>query len=178
MFRLTEKDVRDSFVNASRKEVSDLTLPPGFPELDWPQLDYLGWRDPKMPRRAYLIVPVDGGVGAGTGDGDGAGDGGTGAVGILLRQGEATPRQRAQCSWCQDVTLPNPVVFFSAKRAGDAGRKGDTVGVLICEDFQCSSNVRKLPPMAYLGFDREAARLDRIVALQLHAAGFADAVVD
>ena len=165
MLQLTEKDVRDSFVNASRKEVSDLTLPPGFSELDWQQLDYLGWRDPKMPRRAYLVVPVDGDAGA------------AGVVGILLRQGETAPRQRAQCSWCQDVTLPNPVVFFSAKRAGDAGRKGDTVGVLICEGFQCSSNVRKLPPMAYLGFDQKAARLDRIVALQLHAAGFADAVV-
>ena len=161
---VTEKESRDSFVNASRKEVSDLTLPSGFPELDWEQLDYLGWRDPKMPRRAYLVVPVDG-TGAGAG-----------VVGILLRQGEAVPRQRAQCSWCQDVTLPNPVVFYSAKRAGDAGRKGDTVGVLICEDFQCSSNVRKLPPMAYLGFDREAARRDRIVALQVHAAGFADTV--
>jgi hypothetical protein len=161
MLTLTEKSVRDSFVNASRKEVSDLTLPVGFGGLPWDRLDYLGWRDPKMSRRAYLVVPVDGGVG-----------------GVLLRQGDATPRQRAQCSWCQDVTLPNPVVFYSAKRAGDAGRKGDTVGTLICEDFQCSTNVRTLPPMAYLGFDAEAARLDRIVALQLHAAGFVGAVIN
>ena len=166
MLQLNEKGVSDSFVNASRKEVSDLTLPARFAEIDWNQVDYLGWRDPRMSRRAYLVVPVDGGAGAGAG-----------VVGVLLRQGEATPHQRAQCSWCQDVTLPNSVVFFSAKRAGDAGRKGDTVGVLVCEDFQCSSNVRKLPPMAYLGFDREAARRDRIVALQLHAAGFVEAVV-
>jgi hypothetical protein len=161
MLPLTEKLIRDSLVNASRKEASDLTLPAGFGARDWDRLDYLGWRDPKMSRRAYLVVPVDGGVAS-----------------VLLRQGDATPRQRAQCSWCQDVTLPNPVVFFSAKRAGDAGRKGDTAGTLICEDFQCSSNVRKLPPMAYLGFDQEAARLDRIVALQLHALGFVDAVVN
>ncbi len=164
MLPLTEKIIRDSFVNASRKEVSDLTLPAGFAALAWDTFDYLGWRDPKLPRRAYLFIPsVDGGSDAGV-------------VGVLLRQGDATPRQRAQCSWCQDVTLPNPVAFYSAKRAGDAGRKGDTVGTLICEDFQCSTNVRKLPPMAYLGFDAEAARLDRIVALQLHAAGFADVV--
>jgi hypothetical protein len=165
MLSLTEKIVRDSFVNASRKEVSDLTLPAGFTELDWTKLDYLGWRDPKLPRRAYLHIPsVDGPE--------------AGVVGVLLRRADAVPRQRAQCSWCQDVTLPNPVVFYSAKRAGDAGRKGDTIGTLICEDFQCSANVRKLPPMAYLGFDAEAARLDRIAALQLHAAGFADAVVN
>ena len=84
-----------------------------------------------------------------------------------------SPRARVSLA---RVTLPNPVVFYSAKRAGDAGRKGDTVGTLICEDFQCSTNVRKLPPMAYLGFDAEAARLDRIAALQRHAAGFADVV--
>ena len=160
MLAITENVIRDSLLNASRKEVSDLTLPVGFASLAWDRLDYLGWRDPKMSRRAYLVVPVDDGV-----------------VGVLLRQCEATPRQRAQCSWCQDVTLPNPVVFYSARRAGDAGRRGDTVGTLICEEFQCSTNVRKLPPMAYLGFDAEAARLDRIVTLQLHAAGFADAVV-
>jgi len=161
MLPLIEKTLRDSFLNASRKEVSDLTLPVGFGAVDWDRMDYLGWRDPKMSRRAYLVVPVEDGI-----------------AGVLLRLGDAAPRQRAQCSWCQDVTLPNPVVFFSAKRAGDAGRKGDTVGTLICEDFQCSSNVRKLPPMAFLGFDQEAARLDRIVALQLHAAGFVDAVVN
>jgi hypothetical protein len=161
MLPLTDQTIRDSFVNASRKEVSDLTLPADFVALPWGDLDYLGWRDPKMPRRAYVVVPVDDGVAA-----------------VMLRQGEAVPRQRAQCSWCQDVTLPNPVVFYSATRAGDAGRKGDTVGTLICEDFQCSVNVRKLPPMAYLGFDQQAARLDRIAALQRHSAGFIGAVIN
>lgn len=159
MVPVTEKDIRAAFVNASRKEVNDLTLPAGFAALAWDKLDYLGWRDPKLARRAYVVVPTDDGL-----------------VGVLLRQGDATPRQRAQCSWCQDVTLPNPVAFYAAKRAGDAGRKGDTVGTLICEDFECSANVRKLPPMAYLGFDVHAAREDRIVALQLHAAAFADIV--
>ena len=32
---LTEKAIRESFVNASRKEVSDLTLPEGFGDIDW-----------------------------------------------------------------------------------------------------------------------------------------------
>ncbi len=34
MLQLNEKGVRDSFVNASRKEVSDLTLPARFAEID------------------------------------------------------------------------------------------------------------------------------------------------
>jgi len=164
MLPLTDTSLRASFVNTSRKELSDLTLPAGFDRLDWDGIDYLGWRDPKLARRAYVVAP---------GDGDPDGD----PVGVLLRQAEATPRRRAQCSWCEDVTLPNPVVFYSARRAGPAGRSGSTVGTLICQDFECSANVRRLPPLAYPGFDREAARLERIATLRLRAAAFADAVL-
>jgi FBP C-terminal treble-clef zinc-finger len=160
MHALDEGTVRASFVNTTRKEVSDLTLPPDFAALDWERLDLLGWRDPKLPKRAYALVPTPGGV-----------------IGILLGRAEATPRSRAQCSWCQDVRLPNDVVLYAAKRAGAAGRKGDTVGVLVCEEFQCSANVRKAPPAAYLGFDVEAAALERIRVLQDRSAGFAAAVV-
>jgi hypothetical protein len=156
MIPLLEKAIRDSFVNASRKEISDLTLPAGFAELAWDRLDYLGWRDPKRPRRAYAVVPVD-----------------EVPVGILLNQAEAKPHARTQCSWCQDVQLPNEVVFFSARRAGAAGRNGNTVGTLVCSEFECSRNVRKRPAMAYIGYDVEAARLDRIASLQQRAAAFA-----
>jgi hypothetical protein len=160
MLPLDEGTLRASFVNTTRKEVSDLTLPAGFPDLDWDRLDLLGWRDPKLPKRAYVVVPTADGV-----------------VGVLLGRAEAKPRARAQCSWCQDVRLPNDVVLYTAKRAGAAGRKGDTVGVLVCEAFQCSHNVRKPPPVAYLGFDVEAARQERIRTLQERAAGVAGAVL-
>jgi len=46
VFTLTDKIIRSSFVDASRKEVSDLTLPAAFDEIDFSALDYLGWRDP------------------------------------------------------------------------------------------------------------------------------------
>lgn len=159
MLPLTDQLIRACFVNASRKELTDLTLPADFEALDWDQLDYLGWVDPKRARRAYAVVPVDGEP-----------------VGILLRQAEVKPRTRAQCSWCQDITLPNDVVFYAAKRAGAAGRNGNTVGTLVCSGFECSANVRKLPPVAYLGFDVEAARQERMAALRLRAASFADDV--
>ena len=160
MLALTEGALRASFVNASRREVSDLTPPAGFPQLDWDRLDLLGWRDPRFKGRAYVVVPTP-----------------DGPVGALLKQAEATPRSRAQCSWCQDVRLPNEVVLYTARRAGAAGRKGDTVGVLVCEAFQCSHNVRKPPPVAYLGFDVEAARQERIRTLQERSAGFVAAVL-
>jgi hypothetical protein len=153
---LTEREIRESFVNASRKQVSDLTLPPSFDETVWDDLDYLGWRDPKMARRSYIVVPVDGVP-----------------VGVVLRQAEASPRRRAQCTWCQDVTLPNDVVLYTAKRAGASGRNGNTVGTLICDEFQCSKNVRRTLPPAYLGFDVDAAREERIVTLRVRAERFA-----
>jgi hypothetical protein len=158
---IDEKTIRASFINASRKEVSDLTLPSGFFSTDFDTLQFLGWRDPKMNRRAYVVIPSA-----------------NEAVGVLLQQTEASPRFRAQCSWCQDVQLPNDVLFYSARRAGAPGRNGNTVGTLVCANFECSTNVRKLPTMAYIGFDAQAARDERIATLQKRAAGFVDAVIN
>ena len=159
MLSITEKNIRASIVNGSRKEVTDITLPAGFADINWEKLDYLGWRDPKIARRSYVVAPV-----------------GDEFVGVILRQAEAGPRSRAQCSWCQDITLPNDVVFYAARKSGAAGRKGDTVATLICQNFECSKNVRMLPPSAYLGYDREAARDARIQSLRQNAANFATTV--
>lgn len=156
MLPVTTEALRASFVNASRREVTDMSLP-DLDTVAWEDLTFLGWRDRKTARRAYAVVP--------TLDGD--------LVGLLFRQAEASPRSRAQCSWCQDVTLPNDVVFSSAKRSGPSGRKGDTVGTLVCQDFQCSRNVRRTPPPAYEGHDVAAARLRRMEDLQLRVAAFA-----
>lgn len=155
MIPLTASTVTASFANASRKVVSDVTLPPGFDTIDWDRVDYLGWIDPKMKRRAYVVVPVDGEP-----------------VGVVLRQADASPGRRAQCSWCRDVKLPNEVLLYSAQRAGAAGRNGNTIATWICAEFQCSVNVRKLPSMAYIGFDVAAARQERIEMLQARSAGF------
>jgi len=160
MLPLTPGDIKASFANASRKVVADITLPPSFDEIDWTALDYLGWNDPKMKRRSYVVVPIDGEP-----------------VGIVLRQADASPRRRAQCSWCRDVKLPNEVVLFTAQRAGAAGRNGDTVGILVCQAFQCSANVRKLPSMAYIGYDVAAAREDRMAMLRLRSSGFVGEVI-
>ncbi|MGE3193781.1 MAG: FBP domain-containing protein [Microbacteriaceae bacterium] len=127
---------------------------------DWDRLDFLGWRDPKAARRAYVVVPLE-----------------SGPVGILLCQAEAAPRTRAQCSWCQDVELPNDVVFYSARRAGPDGRKGDTVGTLVCAGFECSANVRRVPSTASMGFDPDAVRTSRIETLRERATAFAGVVL-
>ena len=157
---LSEKIIRSSFLNASKRERDSLVLPANFAELDWDRLDFLGWRDPKVPGIGYVVVYLD------------AADEAAGPTAILLRQSDGMARSRPQCSWCEDVTLPNDVVLFSARRGGDSGRKGNTIATLVCDNFQCSTNVRKAPPIAYLGFDVEAAIARHIEALGTHVRGF------
>lgn len=156
MLPIDERTIRASFLNASRKEVSSVNLPPGFAELDFDRLDFLGWSDPKMPLRAYLVARSDDGQ----------------VVSVLLQRAEQRTLARAQCAWCDDVTLRNDVQLFAARKAGPAGRKGDTIGTLVCANFGCSANVRRLPPLAYEGFDRELARDLRILRLREHVQGF------
>ncbi|MDA4893891.1 MULTISPECIES: FBP domain-containing protein [Microbacterium] len=155
MLPVTEREIRASFVNASRKEAATATLPPDFGELDFESLDVLAWTDPKMPRRAYAVAHLDGRP-----------------VSVLLQQAEQRVLARTQCSWCEDVTLRNDVQFFAARKAGASGRNGNTIGTLICANFGCSANVRRLPALAYEGYDRETARELRILRLQEHVQGF------
>ncbi len=155
MLPLTDSAIRGSLRNASLRERKNLLLPADLAETPWERLDFLGWRDPKQPQLGYVVAQVDGAP-----------------AGAILRASDARPRSRAQCTWCNDVELPNEVVFFAARRAGEPGRRGDSVGTLVCSSFECSRNVRRLPPSAYLGFDREAARERRIEALRENVDAF------
>jgi hypothetical protein len=161
MHAFSESAIRGSFVNASLRERQNLQLPAPIDEIDWERLDYLGWRDRKSPQLGYVVVDLDGEP-----------------VGMLTRQAEARPRARAQCSWCEDVQLPNDVVLLSTRRAGAAGRNGNTLGALVCENFECSANVRRRPALAYVGFDLEAERERRIASLQERVTAFALRVVE
>lgn len=154
MRQYSEKQIRSCFVNVSQRERAAIPVP-DVADLDWESLQFFGWRDPRNGQLGWVIVEDDDGL-----------------IGIAVRATDQKPRSRAQCSWCEDVTLPNDVVFFAARRAGAAGRAGGTVGTLACERFECTKNVRRLPPSAYLGFDREAARDRRVVALGEHVRGF------
>lgn len=157
----TEAEIRASFLNASLRERKALQVPDDLEQTPWESLDFLGWHDRKLPQTAYLTVELEGRPAS-----------------LVLRRADAAPRSRAQCSWCADTYLPNEVVLYTAKRAGDAGRRGDTIGVLVCESFECSANVRALPPEAYLGFDREAARDRRIEGLRERVTAFVRALRD
>jgi hypothetical protein len=81
------------------------------------------------------------------------------------------------CGWCQDVHVRRDVYFWSARRAGDAGRRGDTVGALVCASFECTENVRRTPPPQFVGFDSARVIEEQVAGLGERVRRFAQAVV-
>ena len=141
---LTENEIRSSFVNASKREVAQASLP-DLGGLDWERLEYLGWRDTKRPL-GYAVVVID-----------------EAPRGVILRAAPPATalggrRRSAICAWCEDPIETKDVSLYVAKRGGAAGRNGDTVGTLICTEFVCSSNVRRKPTFTELGSDDPLAR--------------------
>jgi hypothetical protein len=158
---LTEHQVRRSFVNCTRGEAQGLALPKGFPELDWDGLELLGWRDPKAPLRGYLVV-----------------ESGDGVVGIAVRAAESrmSSRTAAMCLLCQTAQTGDAVSLFTARRIGEAGRNGNTVGTYICADLCCSRRVRsEIPPWLQ---DRNPDEVveERAAELRVRVAGFLESV--
>jgi hypothetical protein len=158
---VTEQQVRRSFVNCSRGEATSLTLPKGFDALDWDGLEVLGWRDARAPLRGYLVVPLDGQP-----------------VGVALRAADTAMSSRtpAMCLLCQTAQSGDAVSLFTARRAGEAGRKGNTVGTYICADLGCSERARtEIPPWLR---DRDPAEVgeERTAELRQRVRAFLDSV--
>jgi len=158
---LTEQQLRRSFVNCSQGEAKSLNLPRDLGTLDWPELDLLGWRDPKAPLRGYLVLEDDGKP-----------------VGIALRAAETrmSGRTAAMCLLCQTAQPGDAVSLFTAKRVGEAGRNGNTVGTYVCADLACSRRARtEIPPWLRERDPAEVAE-ERAVELRERALGFLAAV--
>ena len=133
MLALTEAAIRRSMVNCSRSEAAALTPPRDLAELDWDALEVLGWRDPKAELRGYLVHEQPDGV-----------------VGLALRAADSrmSSRRSAMCLLCHEVQRAAAVSLFTARRVGEAGRNGNTVGTYICADLECGHRAREVPPTA------------------------------
>ena len=127
MNTLTESQLRDAFVNASKGEAKRAMLP-DLDQIDFTRLDYLGWQDAKKPRNHYIALELDGQVAA-----------------LLLRGPENPPAKKLLCAWCEDIVDGVHAASFVAPLACASGRRGNTVGTAICADFRCSRNVRREP---------------------------------
>ncbi|MDT0484229.1 MULTISPECIES: FBP domain-containing protein [Streptomyces] len=123
---LTEQEIRAAFVNCTKGEAKRLSVPRDLAERPWDDLDYLGWRDPQAPDRAYLVAVLDGRPTA-----------------LALRGSAAGSWQtrRSMCSLCL-TTHSGGVSLMVARRAGKAGQQGNSVGAYMCDDLACSLYVR------------------------------------
>ncbi|HEY9324916.1 MAG TPA: FBP domain-containing protein [Agromyces sp.] len=154
---LDEKAVRSLFGNANAAEVEQLALPVHFFVTEWAPLDAFGWRDPRIPSRGYLVTELEGLP-----------------VGIVLRAAERTGshHRAAICNLCHTHQPGDQVELFSARRAGAAGERGDSVGTYICADLACQETVRLGRPPAPSEVLPSAHELERIEGLARRTRAF------
>ncbi|MGO2745324.1 FBP domain-containing protein [Microbacterium sp.] len=131
MRALTESDVRASFINATDDELGMIEMPHDFILVDWDFHDFLAWRDPASSKRGCVLVEIGGST-----------------VGIVLRASDAGRARSGMCNICHSMQPGNQVALFSARRAGPAGLRGDSIGTYMCADLSCHENVRLAHPLA------------------------------
>ncbi|MFC8667568.1 FBP domain-containing protein [Streptomyces sp. NPDC057199] len=123
---LTEQEIRTAFVNCTKGEAKRLSVPRDLAEQPWDELDFLGWRDPRAPDRAYLATELAGRP-----------------VALALRGtgGASWQTRRSMCSICL-TTHTGGVSLMVAAKAGKAGQQGNSVGAYMCSDLACPLYVR------------------------------------
>ncbi|MEU9355441.1 FBP domain-containing protein [Streptomyces griseoloalbus] len=127
MRALTEQDIRTSFINCSKGEAKRLAIPRDLGEQPWNDLDFLGWRDPGAPDRSYLVTERQDRL-----------------VGVAMRFQPAQRGflHRSMCSLCLTTHPRGGVSLMTARKAGPAGREGNSVGSYMCTDLACSLYLR------------------------------------
>jgi FBP C-terminal treble-clef zinc-finger len=161
---ITESDIRRSFVNCSKGEAKRLGVPKDLEEQPWDDLDFLGWRDPGAPERGYLVAERH----------DGS------LAGITLRATAGASRgftSRSICSLCLTTHTSRGVALMTARRTGEAGRQGNTVGQYLCTDLACSLYTRgKKQTAAGTELDETLSVDEKIARTQLNLTAFIDKV--
>ncbi|MGW4090440.1 FBP domain-containing protein [Nocardia sp. NPDC004750] len=122
---VTERDIRSSFVNCSKGDAKRLPVPKDLDERPWADLDFLGWSDPSLPGRGYLVAPRDDRL-----------------VGVALRYATGGTGRAQLCTICLTTHTGGGVSLMTAHKAGESGRRGNSVGTYMCTDLACSLYAR------------------------------------
>ncbi|MFD4367117.1 FBP domain-containing protein [Rhodococcus sp. NPDC058521] len=123
---ITEREIRSSFVNCSKGDAKRLPTPTNLDERPWDDLDFLGWSDPSFPGRTYLVVPHEDRL-----------------VGVAMRHEIGGRRKSQMCTICLTTHPSGGVSLMVARKTGDSGRRGNTVGTYMCEDLACPLYARR-----------------------------------
>jgi len=122
---VTEREIRSSFVNCSKGDAHRLHVPRDLSKKPWADLDFLGWNDPSLAGRCYVVVPQDDRL-----------------IGIAMRY-ETSGTGRAQmCTICLTTHTGSGVSLMTAHKTGAAGRQGNSIGTYMCTDLACSLYAR------------------------------------
>lgn len=123
---ITEQQIRSSFINCSKGEAKRLPVPRDLDSVPWEDLDFFGWSDPSYPGRCYVVLPRADGL-----------------AGVALRYERSAARRAQMCNICL-TTHPNGAVrLMTATKAGESGRRGNSLGTYMCEDLDCSLYARR-----------------------------------
>lgn len=147
-------------INCSRGDAQRMTIPEPLPA-DIDAVEFVGWHDPKMPQRAYLVAHHEGAL-----------------TGVLLRRAAAPERRRTGlCALCRTTRSGGDVSLFTAPRAGASGRAGNSVGTYLCDSLDCPAMVRlEKAPSLLVQPDLSLPRDERIEGLARRLDGFLVAV--
>ncbi|MFG2881399.1 FBP domain-containing protein [Streptomyces sp. NPDC048297] len=157
---ITEQDIRDSFVNCSKGEAKRLAVPRDLGERPWDDLDFLGWRDPGAPDRSFLVTERD-----------------DRNVGVALRFPSSRRGflHRSMCSVCLTTHRGGGVSLMTARKAGVAGREGNSVGVYMCTDLACSLYIRgKKVPQSGTRFEESLTVEEQVARAAANLSAFLD----
>ena len=99
-------------------------------------------------------------------------------MGISLRAAETvmSSRTAAMCLLCHTAQSGDAVSLFTARRTGEAGPNGNTVGTYMCADLRCAERARTEIPPWLLERDPQEVRAERVAELRERVLGFLDAV--
>ncbi|SHN43507.1 FBP domain-containing protein [Cryptosporangium aurantiacum] len=167
MRRLTEKEIRGSFVNCSKGEATRLPMPRDLDTRPWDDLDFLGWSDLSAPDRSYLVAER------------GNARQGDALVGIVLRSaaGQRGYLRRSLCSFCLTQHPGSGVALMTARKTGAAGRQGNSVGTYVCSDLACSLYLRGRKKPAVGGRIEESLTVeDQVARVRMHLESFLDSL--
>jgi FBP C-terminal treble-clef zinc-finger len=153
---LSEQEIRAAFVNCTKGEAKRLSVPRDLAERPWDDLDFLGWRDPQSPERAYLVAILDDRPKA-----------------LQLRCPSPASWQirRGMCSVCL-TSHTGGVSLMVAPKARQAGQQGNSVGTYMCSDLACQETVRLGRPAAPSEVLPSVQELERIEGLARRTRAF------
>jgi hypothetical protein len=158
---VTPEQIRAGMINMSDKDLESMSLP-GLHETLWDEREFLGWREVNHNTKGYLVFWV-----------------GDDVRGLMVRSAESQmpAGKSAMCVLCHTAQPAPQVSLFVAPKAGEQGRRGNTVGTYLCADLACSTLIRITPPESEDHPDPEKIVRHKAVGMRQRLENFSDRVL-